>query len=327
MNLPVILTKTANIAKNLCGNGLLIAKKHAPELLIGGGLVGFGLTIFETVKATNKTNEILEEKNRRSSVYAEALDYPIGYGPDEYENDISDLNRRTKIAIIKAWLPVGTLAVASGASILCGYKIINGRYVATAAAYKGLENFIGRYRGNVTERFGKDVDWELANDVKADTLEKAMKEREENRKIDEENKGKKIGKKRHKTAYQDIYCGIFDNYSDRWQRYWTAEQVLEYLKFKQNQLNDMLRVRKHVFVNEVYDMLGLERTTAGAVNGWILTRTNPDSHISLGIDEMPADELRAILSTHRNDDIRVKIRLNPDGLIYNMIEDPNPVLI
>lgn len=327
MNLPVIFTKVANTARNLAGNGLLIARKHAPEIMIGGGLAGFGLTIYETIKATNKTNDILEEKHRKSSVYAEALDYPIGYGPGEYENDISDLNRRTKIAIIKAWLPVGTLAVASGASILGGYRIINGRYVATAAAYKGLENFIGRYRGNVVDRFGKDVDWELANDIKAETLEKAMAEREENRKIEEENKGKKIRKKAPKTAYQDIYCGIFDNYSDRWQRYWTAEQVLEYLKFKQNQLNDMLRIRKHVFVNEVYDMLGLERTSAGSVNGWILTRTNPESHISLGIDEMPADELRSILSTHRNEDIRVKIRLNPDGLIYNLIEDPNPIVI
>ena len=208
-----------------------------------------------------------------------------------------------------------------------GYRIINGRYVATAAAYKVLENGFGRYRGNVVERFGKETDWELANDIKAETLEKAMAEREENRKIKEENKGKKIGRKRPKTAYQDIYCCIFDDYSDRWQRYWNAEQVLQYLKTKQNELNDMLRIRKHVFVNEVYDKLGLERTAAGAVNGWILTRTNPDSHISLGIDEMPADELRAILSTHRNDDIRVKIRLNPDGLIYNLIEEPNPVLI
>lgn len=323
MNLPVIISKALNTAKGLAGNGLLLAKKHAPEIMIGTGIIGFGATVVETVKATNKTNDILNNRDKKIQIYDKELrENPDGYSEKNYAEDVEAANRQAKWSVAKAWAPVVTFGGASVVSILGGYRILNGRYVATAAAYKVLENRFDRYRGNVLERFGKDVDWQMANDVKAEDLEKAQQEREENRKIDEENKGKKLIKKRKKTAYQDVYQCIFDEYSDRWQRYWTPELTLEFLKQVQREMNDLLRIRKHLFVNEVYDRLGLERTAEGAVTGWILTRNNPNSFVSLGIDDMPAEELRQILGTRRNEDIRVKIRLNPDGLIYQMIDGP-----
>ena len=82
----------------------------------------------------------------------------------------------------------------------------------------------------------------------------------------------------------------------------------------------MLHIRKHVFVNEVYDLLGLDRTEAGAVCGWILTRNNPDSHIDFGLDAIPESELRKILAAERNEDISIRLHFKPDGLIYNMID-------
>lgn len=322
MNLPMIFSKALRVSKNVAGNGLLAARKHAPELMIGAGIVGFGATIFETVKATNRTNEVLDEKEATIATIEAARD---DYSEEEYscrtyERDIKEANRRAKWGIVRAWAPVATLGGASVISVLGGYRILNGRYVATAAAYKVLENGFERYRGNVVERFGKDMDYELLHDIKAEELEKARKEQAENKEIEADNKRRKVLKKHKKTAYAEVYNGIFDEYSDRWQRYWNAEQVLNYLKQKQNELNDKLAIRKHLFVNEVYDALGFERTPQGQVTGWIITKYNPDSKVSLGIDEMPEDELRQILSTHRNEDIRVKIRLNPDGLIYNLID-------
>ena len=325
MNLPVIFSKAFQVTKGFAGNGVLLAKKHAPELMIGAGILGFGATIYETVKATNKTNDILDEKEATVATIEAMRDecceaeYPERY----YEQDMKETNRRARWGLVRAWAPVGTLGAASVISILGGYRVLNGRYVATAAAYKVLENGFDRYRGNVVERFGKDMDYQLLHDIKAEELEKARKEQSENKEIEADNKRRKVLKKHKKTAYDEGYNGIYDEYSDRWQRYWNAEQVLHYLKTKQNELNDKLKIRKHLFVNEVYDALGLERTPQGQVTGWIITRDNPNSQVKLGIDEMPEDELRQILSTHRNEDIRVKIRLNPDGLIYNLIDQKN----
>lgn len=326
MSLSVIFGKAGTILKNIAGNGALMVKAHAPEIMIGAGIAGFGATIYETVKATNKTNDIVEEKERTIRTIVEMRDECSvdEYSMASYERDLREANRRSKWGVVRAWAPVATLGGASVISILGGYKVLNGRYVATAAAYKVLENGFDRYRGNVVEKFGRETDWEMLHGIKAEELEKAREEQRENKEIEADNKRKKLHKKRKKTAYSDIYSRIFDEYSDRWQRYWNGQQVLNYLQVKENELNDMLAIRGHVFLNEVYDKLGMERTAEGAVVGWIKSAHNRDDvqnrNIVQIVSNIPPEEIRRIESISRNEDIQVRICPNPDGLIYNLID-------
>ena len=325
MNLPAILLKAKTVTKSLAGNGMLLAKKHAPELMIGAGIAGFGATIYETVKATNKTNEVLEEKEAAlasiETVRDNCSDEEYSYAA--YDHDIKEANRRARWGIVRAWAPVATLGGASVISILGGYRVLNGRYVATAAAYKVLENGFDRYRGNVIEKFGKDVDYEMLHTIKAEELAKAREEQEKNRGIEADNKRKKFRKKRKSTAYSDIYSCIFDEYSDRWQRYWNGQQVLNFLQVCENELNDLLMLRGHVMLNDVYDKLGMERTAEGCVVGWIRsahTRMDIQNRNAIQIvSNIPEEEIRRILGVHHNCDIQVHIHPNPDGLIYNMV--------
>lgn len=329
MNLPMIFSKVLTAGRGIAGNGLLLAKKHAPELMIGAGIVGFGATIYETVQATNKTNDVLEEKEAAVSAIESMRDdcAESEYPERIYERDMKEVNRRAKWGIIRAWAPVATLGGASVISILGGYRILNGRYVATAAAYKVLENGFDRYRGNVVERFGKDTDWELLHGLKAEELQKARQEQAENKEIEADNKRRKIRKKRKKTAYADIYNKIFDEYSDRWQRYWIGEQVLHYLQNKENELNDRLMLTGSVMLNDVYDALGLERTAEGCVVGWLRSAHDrvdiQNRNVIQIVSNLPESEIRKILSAERNEDIRVPIRPEPDGLIYQMIDEVN----
>jgi hypothetical protein len=326
MNLPVIFSKILPAMKSAAGTGTLMAKKHAPELLILAGITGFGVTIFETVKATNKTNEIVEDRETTlrtiDDMRTECTESE--YSEASYVRDIKNANGHAKWAIIRAWLPVATLGTTSVIFVLSGYRILNGRYVATAAAYKVLEGSFDRYRGNVIERFGKDTDWEMLHSIKAEELAKAREEQQQNREIDADNKHKKIGKKRKKTAYANIYNCIFDEYSDHWQRYWTPDQVMYYLRAKEKEMNELVMLRGFAFVNEAYDKLGVEWTAEGQVTGWLRPKhlgTKPMQKIvDFGLDDMPEEELRRILSTRRNDEIRVPIQMNPHGLIYNMID-------
>lgn len=315
MNLPVIFSKIGSVVKSACGNGLLLARKHAPEIMIGTGIIGFGATIVETVKATNKTNDIIDERDAKEASFALVL------SEDDYHEACKSLKRKTRMKIAKAWAPVVTLGAGSVIFVLGGYKIINGRYVATAAAYKVLEAEYDRYRENARDRFGDDVDWELANDIKPDKLEAALAERKENDKIAEANKKKKL-KKAPKTAYQEIHSRIFDSHSDRWQRYWNAELLLDFLEKKEDEANDKLILNGHLFENEANDILGLPRTSEGAVCGWIRNKEHPNTKVEFipgGIKNMPPEEIRRLLGTHRNEDLWVHIKYNVTGLIYNLI--------
>lgn len=316
MNIPVIFSKILCGAKNIGGKTLLVARKHAPEICIGAGIVGFGGTVAATVKATNTTHDILDEREKMLAVCdREMRENPEGYSREIYESDLKVIRKKTRRKLIRTWLPVGTLGGASVVSVLGGYKILNGRYVATTAAYKALESWTERYRGNVISRFGKDVDLEMQR-LKAEEISENREARQEA----EEAEKQKI-KKRPRCAWEK--CGsimIFDDHSDHWQRYWTPDMVFQYLRTKQNQLNDMLKIRGHLFVNEVNDALGFERTAEGQVIGWYYDKRNsPNSYVDFGLDDMPEEQIREIMAADRNCDIRVPIYLNPEGIVFDLI--------
>ena len=230
------------------------------------------------------------------------------------------MNRNTRWLLVKTYLPTATGLAVSVILVLGGYRMINGRLVKTAAAYKLLEDGFGRYRENVRDEFGEETDWRMLNNVRPERLQAANAEREANREIEADQKRKRKNYEKRRTSYQEIYSQIFDQYSDRWRRSWTPDQVWEYLRQKQREANDMLRIRKHLFLNEVYDLLGLERTEPGCVVGWILTKGNPESYVDFGLDNIPEERRREILTAERNEDIWVRLHFNPDGLIYNMID-------
>lgn len=58
-----------------------------------------------------------------------------------------------------------------------------------------------------------------------------------------------------------------------------------YLNMQQTYANDLLRAKRRLYLNEVYDMLGLPRTEEGQVVGWIYQENNPigDNYVDFGI--------------------------------------------
>ena len=319
MNLGMIFGKIAGVAKKAAGGSSLFLKAHAPEILVGGGVTGFVVTVVSACRATTKAHDILECRDDALADNDKCLAENT-LTVEEHQENARIIRKNTKWMLVKTYTPTATGLIVSVILVLGGYRMINGRLVKTAAAYKILEDGFGRYRENVRDEFGEETDWRMLNSVRPERLEAANAEREANREIEADKKRKKRNHDKRRDAYQEIYSQVFDQYSDRWRRSWTPDQVWEYLFQKQREANDMLRIRKHIFLNEVYDLLGLERTEAGAVVGWILTKNNPDSFVDFGLDKMPEERRREFLSAERNEDIWVRLHFNPDGLIYNMLD-------
>ena len=83
-------------------------------------------------------------------------------------------------------------------------------------------------------------------------------------------------------------------------------------------MNDLLRARGHVFLNEVLERLGMEHTQAGAVTGWILNGTG-DNEIDFRmykLDDKRAKELGVAENGH------ILLDFNVDGIIYDKLEKP-----
>lgn len=322
MNLPVIFTNIARAAKAYAGTGLVLAKKHAPEIMVASGIAGFAVTIVETVKATNKTNDILEKReielNERGAVYDQ---WDLPYTDEMMDADGKDIKRQSRIALFKTWFPVVTTAGLSVILILKGYKIINGRYVATVAAYKTLEASYERYRENVVAEFGKDTDWRMTNHISDERLEGIWQERIANDKIEEENKGKKKkDRKSYQRRYENDRGYLFDeNSSLYWKRWWTPTQFLDYIQQKTRELQNQFDTDGFLFVNDVLDAFGMKKTSEGQVVGWIKKR-GKTTIISVGFDEIPDDEIRRIKAIPNNSELRFWLNMNPDGIVYNLVD-------
>lgn len=93
---------------------------------------------------------------------------------------------------------------------------------------------------------------------------------------------------------------LFNEYNPNWSP--QIEYNIMFLRSTQNYLNDRYRTRGHMFLNEVYDALGFDRTPAGAVLGWIFGE---------GEDIVIDWELR--------DDNIFPITFNPLGVIFDQI--------
>jgi len=73
------------------------------------------------------------------------------------------------------------------------------------------------------------------------------------------------------------YVGVFDNSSSSWERNHEYNEMM--LKYVERKADDILRARGYIFLNEIYDMLGMKRTKIGQISGWVY---NENKHVELG---------------------------------------------
>lgn len=83
------------------------------------------------------------------------------------------------------------------------------------------------------------------------------------------------------------YSRTFDAQNTYWSKDPKASQI--FLLAQQNYVNDVLQARGHVFLNEVYDVLGFERTRDGVLVGWL--KNHGDGYIDFKITEIDQEHV------------------------------------
>ena len=82
------------------------------------------------------------------------------------------------------------------------------------------------------------------------------------------------------------YARIFDESSVNWSKDQKAN--LMFLKYQQTYATDLLKKKGTVFLNEVYEMLGIPRSQEGCVVGWHYDKKNSigDNYIDFGLNDI-----------------------------------------
>ena len=105
----------------------------------------------------------------------------------------------------------------------------------------------------------------------------------------------------------------YARYFDEVSRYYNiCDNVILFLQTTEHSANELLKKNKHLYLNDVYEMLGLPVTDEGDVVGWIYDEKNPigDNFVDFGIFEYHNwKALRGI------EDHKILLDFNVDGYI------------
>lgn len=298
-------------------------KKHSPEILVVTGIVGFATSTVMACKATSKVGAILEEAKEQIDGIHSVLENPVlqdkyveKYGEEFTEEDskkeIALVYAKTGLKFAKVYGPAIGVGVLSAVCVLTGHNILHKRYVATAAAYTALDSSFKGYRNRVVERFGKELDKELRYNIKTAEIEETV--------VDENGEEKTV---KQTIQYADpemysIYARFFDDGCAGWDK--NAEYNLTFLKQQQTYANQMLQSRGHLFLNEVYDMLGIPRTKAGNIVGWIYDDSpehEGDNYVDFGLTDLHKPRTRDFVNGYER---VILLDFNVDGDIWSLMQ-------
>ena len=289
-------------------------KKHSPEILVVTGVVGTVASAVMACKATTKIDEVLAETKdniEKTKDYVEKKGFSEKYTEEDYKKDLTIFYAKGGLELVKLYAPSVALGALSITAILSGHNVLRKRNVALAAAYATVEKGFKEYRGRVVERFGEELDRELKYNIKAKEVEETT--------VDEKTGEEKVTKKTVNVADPNnysTYARFFDDGCTGWTK--NPEYNLMFLKNQQRYANDLLKSRGHLFLNEVYDMLGIPRTKAGQVVGWIYDEEYPngDNFVDFGIYDLYNEKARDFVNGYEK---TILLDFNVDGDIMNLI--------
>lgn len=294
-------------------------KKYSPQILLGAGIVGGVASTVLACKATLKVNDTLEAPKKNIDKIHKATESGhtesgLPYTAEDSKKELAIVYAHTALDIVKLYGPAALLGATSIACILTSNNIMRKRNLALAAAYTAIDTSFKEYRGRVVERFGKQLDRELKYNLKAVEVEETVTDEEGN--TTTVKKTVEVADIEQPSEYAMFFCEGC--------RGWTknAQENRIFLEQTQNWANDVLRLRGHLFLNEVYDALGINRTKAGNIVGWKYDKKNGDSYVDFGIYNTYGLEPRhaqAKMNFVNGAERSILLDFNVDGPIIDLI--------
>lgn len=283
------------------GRKVFLAKKNSPHIFFVGGVIGAVGSAVLACKATLQLEEKLDEiKSDVKLLKTKAI--------EESEGALDSTNLQTlsytttTYTVVKTVKVVGRLygpaVLLGGASIvaLTGSHIqLSRRNAALSATLAAVTRAYDEYRSRVREEIGKEQELDIYRGIK----EKEVS-------ID----GNKSVVRISDPLGRSPYSRIFDECSRCWEK--DAELNRIFLEHTQNYMNHFLRSRGYVFLNDVYEALGFDRSPEGQIVGWVLNGDG-DGYVDFGMYE--AYNERFIKGQERS----VILDFNVDGPVVDKI--------
>lgn len=272
---------------------LLKLRKHAPAIMTGAGIVlGGACVVTACVQTTKLPETVRENKERIEELHSEEMTVHNAPEGSQEPRRASEL-RKEYISMAGKAVRLYAVPAALGAlSVACtigGHKVLTKENAALASAYIALDKSFKAYKEKMPLPKTETITDSEGNEFEAPTAVV-------------------------NSNLISPYARFFDCGNVNWCK--NPEATLMFLKATQNWCNDMLHSRGHLFLNEVYDELGIPRSEAGQYVGWV--DGIGDSCVDFGIFDKNNAASRAFVNGYEE---AVLLDFNVDGPIMYLFEN------
>ena len=241
-------------------------RKHSPEILTALGIGGVVTGTVMACVATTKLDKTMEPHKK------ELDDIHTNPNPDEKEHckEITKAYAKTAWDLAKLY---GPAAIVEGCSIACllgSHKIMRDRNAALAAAYTTVSNAFDSYKKRVADKLGEEAEKELRYGIRTEEVDEEYEDKKG--KVKTRKKTVKTMSDREKSPWSRFYAQGCDGWSKD-----PGQNVIT-LGAKESFLNKRLQLRGYLFLNEVYEYLGIAPIREGQYLGWYYDPNDPTLH-------------------------------------------------
>ena len=302
MNLSMIKQLvTSKVARQI-----LVTQKHSPTILFGVGVVGMISTVVLASRETLRLEGVLDNTNYLMMKAEQVRDeHPDEYSAMDYKVDVTKIYAKNAVKVAKLYAPAIAVGVVSIGCLAGSQFVLTRRNAGLTMAYAAVDKAFKEYRKRVVDELGPEKDDEFRYGY------------EDHEVVVETAKGHKVETVRRVAPGEPSqYAKFFDEFCPSWEP--NAEINMFFLKCQQQWANDRLRARGHLLLNEVYDSLGIERTSAGAVVGWAIRDDGAgDNFVDFGIFDQNRERARAFVNGREKS---ILLDFNVDGVVLDLID-------
>ena len=269
MNFKNIGNSMTRLGKRL----LFETKRKSPEICVAGAIIFGAGALVMTFAAARKMDKALEEPK---TIIATAKDMEISekYTEEDRQHDITLGTVRMVWEGVKLFTPATLMACMSCACVLISHRKLSRRNAELAAANGILAKQVASLTKSLEDKVGKEEAYRLRYEDKLEEAEETM--------TDENGEEKTVKVKKPKAGYEADDLGrFFDEISPEWKK--DPQYNLMTLRNILFEFQERLKRDGVVFLNDIYERLGHEKTQAGYQYGWIYRKgTDPTTTISFG---------------------------------------------
>lgn len=289
--------------------GVARISKHAPTILSVTASAGVIATGYLAWKAGTRFEDVEgRDWDRRKECLRNADTIP--------DEDVPKIERKNRILFIldtvRTVAPAAIVGAATITMIYFSNSISKKRLAAMGAAYATLQTAFDGYKRTMVEALGK----ESVDKILKPKLPNVGKSAEEILSSDNKSDAANVSDAVvNSLKALSLYARIIaEESSTCWDP--NEDYTSQNLAAVQLWANRRLERKGHLFLNEVFDQLGLSRTREGAVVGW-LKNGEGDNYVSFGdfdasIYRVPSDDYTRV-------DSNFIVDFNVDGVIWDKI--------